>query len=406
MKQYLFLTLILFACKTGFSQWTSTSTPSSYHLYAINAVTEDVIYAGGYGGSFVKSVDAGDSWESMSFGASDWVKDIHFFNASEGWITTTASTINTAAQLLKTTDGGLTWTSVLNTEGYTSMSWVNESIAFVGTDNGMLYSTNDGGSNWSQLSLPTTEYVGDVQFINAQDGFAVSTDYKLHRTSDGGSTWESFYHPGICDIYFHNEEVGFCVDSYGRIGKTIDGGETYSYLETPFTDYKLFDILFDGLSNGYVIGGLDCSGGSCITKPVILTTTDGGATWYNDLDHSVVNENKGFYQIDLTPNGTPFLAGSHKLVHKNETLAGLPKHSNEESAVIVPNPNSGEFSVSLPNDVEALQVVSQTGQVLFEKRSGISENAFVNLQDVEPGVYLLKVQLKSDASKTVKFVVE
>ena len=406
MKQLLLFTLIIFASKSAISQWTSMSTPASYHLYAINAVTEDVIYAGGYGGSLVKTTDAGANWEAVPYGTTDWVKDIHFFNPLEGWITTTASLMDDPAQLLKTTDGGQTWATVLNSEGYTNMSWLSQSVGFVGTQNGKMYSTSDGGVNWTPLSLPTTEYVGDLQFLNSQDGFAVSTDYHLHRTSDGGNTWQSFYHPGISDIHFHNKDVGFCVDSYGRIGKTTDGGETFTYWETPFPNYKLRDIKFDGMSNGYVVGGLDCSNGSCTTKPVLLTTTDGGNTWYNDLNHTIVNQDKGFYRIDVTPNGTPYLAGSHKLVHKNATLAGLSNVSNEETAVIIPNPNSGDFSVSLPEGVKALQVVSQSGQLLFEKNSGIGVNSFVSLQDVAPGMYFLQVQLKSDISKTIKFIVE
>ena len=37
------------------AQWTDMTTPSIYHLYSIETVTEDLVYAGGYGGAFIKT---------------------------------------------------------------------------------------------------------------------------------------------------------------------------------------------------------------------------------------------------------------------------------------------------------------------------------------------------------------
>ena len=405
MKNYLFLAFVILGSKSAISQWTDMITPASYHLYSIETVTDDLVYAGGSGGSLVRTTDAGESWELVSIGSTNWVKAIHFFNPLEGWIATSSGS-STTAHLLKTIDGGLSWSSALDTDEYSSMSWPTESTGFVGTWNGTVQKTIDGGLNWSSISLPTTNNIPYLQFLNTQDGFAVSTDYYLHRTQDGGSTWESFYHNGIRDIYFSDATNGFCIDSKGRIGKTTDGGQTFTYWQSPFIDYKLEDIIFIGPSNGFVVGGLDCTSGSCITKPVILTTNDGGITWYNDINHPLIGMEKGLYEIDVTPNGTPFIAGTDALVLKNESMVGVSNLSIDESPMVVPNPNSGNFSVSLPNSTRAVQIHSASGQLIYEQKTNIIENLEIVLQEIDGGMYFLLLQFEDGSSHVERFVVE
>ncbi len=406
MKNYLILVLALLGAGSAHSQWSEMWTPASYHLYAVEAVTDNIVFAGGYGGSLVRTEDAGANWEAIPIGSSNWIKEIYFHNETDGWLATTSGSSD-PADIYKTTDGGFTWVSVRDIEEYSSMSWPTEQVGYFGTWSGTVVKTSDGGQTWTVLDLPSTENVHVIQFIDAQTGFAMTTDYHLYRTFDGGNSWEKIYHPGASQIYFKDANNGYCVTTSGKIGTTTDGGVTFSYWQTPFVNFKLKDIYFSSPMNGYVIGGLDCTNGSCITKPAILTTTDGGVTWVNDLNHPLVGLERGFYEIDCTPNGMPFIAGSDALVLKNESMtSGLSSLDAELSLNVSPNPNAGTFSVALPSNAEMIRVHSGTGKLVYEETNNQNDMLEIDLGSVESGMYFLSVELTNGASRMAKVVVD
>ena len=404
MKNYYLFLLILLGTGKAHSQWVDMPVPASYHLYAVETITDDIVFAGGYGGSLVRTGNAGSTWESISIGSSNWINEIHFTSAANGWIATSSGSSN-PAQILKSTDGGLTWTSVRDIEEYSSMSWPTPQIGYFGTWSGTIVKTTDTGQTWTILNLATTDNVPQVQFLDTQTGFAVSTDSYMHRTSDGGATWEKIYVPGVRRVFFHDANNGICINAYGEIGRTTDGGSTFTYWQTPFNNYKLLGMNFSSPMRGYVVGGLDCANGNCITKPVILTTNDGGVTWYNDLNHNLLGMERGFYDIDCTPNGTPFIAGSDALVLKNTAFAETPELSGESSLIVSPNPNSGKFSIDLPSNAEYLRIHSTTGELVYERSTEQQKNLEIDIQSMKAGVYFLSLEMNDGTSQTEKLII-
>lgn len=405
MKHYLLLTLLTFGAKLGLSQWTDMSTPAIYHLYSVEAVTNDIIYAGGYGGSLVRTTDAGDSWQSVPIGTSDWVKAIHFFNPSEGWVATTSGSSN-LAQLLKTTNGGDTWTIMHDTEEYSTMYWPSATIGYIGTASGKVLKTTDGGDNWLPTSLTTGSNIYEMQFLDDQTGFVFGLDYYLRKTTDGGITWDSIYQPDVQHIFFLDENIGYCIDGSGRVGKTTDGGQSYDFWQSPFNGYKLQDVHFTNEFTGYVVGGVDCSNGTCTTKPAILTTNDGGVTWNNDLNHPFVGQERGFYEIDVTPNGTPFIAGSDAFVLKNEAIASITDLSSSSAPLIFPNPNTGKFTIETSMNTEKVQVFSTSGVLVYEITSDFNSTTTIELENVQNGMYFVHSHHKNGTTHTEKFIVK
>src|SRR5262249_45956471 len=107
--------------------------------------------------------------------------------------------------ILRTTDGGATWTS----------QWPARSDFFVGVsfkdartgivvgvtltdDRGVLLvnpppiilRTTDGGVTWTSINVPPVNSLRGVSFFNSQTGFAVGDTGSILRTVDGGVTWE------------------------------------------------------------------------------------------------------------------------------------------------------------------------------------------------------------------------
>lgn len=405
MLQLLSVATLLFISLPSVAQWISTTTTSVYHHYAVDAVSENVIYAGGYGGSFLKSADGGSTWTSLGIGSADWVTDIHFENELNGWVVASPGSTD-PGDILKTTDGGKTWTSVHDKYRYSSMDWPSASVGYAGTWEGLIVKTIDGGKNWSVVNVPSSSNLHKLFFVDESYGFAVGTDYKLYRTSNGGVSWDVFSHPGIKAVYFHDRSNGFCVNEYGEIGHSNDGGATFTYWSSPYPEYKLHDIAFSDALNGVAIGGLDCANGTCTPKPAIFVTHDGGLSWANDTDHPHVGQDIGFYAIDFSPKGAAFIAGSDHIMLRHAQFTGIHSVINEDSDNLsfYPNPVSSSLNIVARNNTmigQELMLTNCMGQVL---KTWTIDNVTttIDVKDLAPGMYILINKSGSFSYKIIK----
>jgi len=104
---------------------------------------------------------------------------LSFLNASTGWLS------NNNGYLGKTTDGGRTWSDILNVHDIwphrdwplqylSDLCFENERHGFAirGDDDGPLYETNDGGRSWANISGATT--FAASCFLDAGHGWLVS----------------------------------------------------------------------------------------------------------------------------------------------------------------------------------------------------------------------------------------
>ena len=131
---------------------------------------------------------------------------IHMLNAHDGW--GWAAQQGALSQLLRTGDGGQTWTDVSPKPGsgsaynYYGSFFLDGQTAWLTyfdstANNGGLLYTKDGGQNWS--NLPPNQYLQNarVQFSSATDGVAETADMgagqahlTYYQTQDAGNTWK------------------------------------------------------------------------------------------------------------------------------------------------------------------------------------------------------------------------
>ena len=136
---------------------------------------------------------------------------MHFINNTTGWASATGGMIH------RTTDGGITWTSV----NYGGLSWLN-SVYFINAttgwsvgSNGLILKSTDGGVTWAQQNSGVTFELSDVHFADANNGWASSgaglgsgnTASTILRTTDGGVTWTPVAVPVAATEYSINR---FC----------------------------------------------------------------------------------------------------------------------------------------------------------------------------------------------------
>lgn len=210
--------------------------------------------------------------------------NIYFVDASLGFI------IGGRGTILKTEDGGQTWSrkrALSDTPGrdgnprplranLMGIQMISETTGFIaGTENTIL-KTTDGGETWTGSSErarvgETRNNLEGIWFTSPTTGWIIGSFGTLLRTTDGGETWEK-QSPGfdnnLFGIHFLDETTGWISGQEGLILHTADGGATWTQQETESYD-DLHDITFVDANVGWAVGGFNS----------VLHTTDGGKTW-------------------------------------------------------------------------------------------------------------------------------
>ena len=230
------------------------------------AVNEQVAYGSGTndpglpGPAIVKTTDGGASWELIDMKAhADNLIDIYFMDEDNGFVVGgkihDQCDINYAgyppprlikyAQLkpviLRTTDGGKSWTNVAaNTSGFLCGEWgwkiqfINEKSGFVSLENFVtagILKTTDGGQTWVRHAVQDVcgniinKDLEGIGFINEKQGWVGGWGNNFaglmnSYTNDGGLTWQSQDHN---DAIPHSDDR-LRINRYRFIGNPVTAG--------------------------------------------------------------------------------------------------------------------------------------------------------------------------------------
>ena len=182
----------------------------------------------------------------------------------------------TGGGVWKSTDGAMTWSSIFDKEGTSSVGSIalassNPNVMYVGTGEACIrgnishgdgvYKSLDGGKTWKNVGLHDSRAIGkviinplnsDIVFVAALGHpFGPNTERGIFRTMDGGKTWEKVLYKdentGGIDVAFdpHNPNVLFASLWQARrtswsmasggpgsgLYRSNDGGSTWKRLE-------------------------------------------------------------------------------------------------------------------------------------------------------------------------------
>ncbi|TAH18583.1 MAG: hypothetical protein EAZ08_11145 [Cytophagales bacterium] len=210
-----------------------------------------------YGSQFVhKSSDKGDSWETIS-------PDL---------------TTNDSSKQNADRSGGLTFDATF-AENYTTImaiapSSVKQGVIWVGTDDGNLQVTQDGGKTWANViknvkGVPANTWIPQIQTskYNAGEALVVFDNHRrndwtpfVYRTKDFGQTWERIVDdkkvfgyvwsviqdPVEPNLIFVGTETGLYV--------SIDGSKTFTKWKNGYPTVPTADLVIHPREHDLVIG--------------------------------------------------------------------------------------------------------------------------------------------------------
>ncbi len=260
---YILIVILATGCSGEVSyevEFTELDTGTSASIRSLHIINEDVIWASGTGGTFLLSVDGGDTWkcDTVPGAGSDDFRSIHAWNE-------------------------------------------NKAVLFGISRPGRAYSTVDGGKSWDIIYENNSEgiFFDSSDFADGEKGLALSDPIDscsfLIRTADGGRSWNRIDNiPALIEGEYHFAASNSCVDYHpggniwiitggteARVFLSTDHGENWKVVETGLVHGDQssgnFSISFHDDQNGIVVGGT-------YDKPelndkIAAWSSDGGHTW-------------------------------------------------------------------------------------------------------------------------------
>lgn len=199
-----------------------------------------------------------------------------------------------AVALVSTGDGGWLWQSPLpQGNNLEAVSVIDAQHAVAVGDNGTILTTSDGGVTWSSHDIGIAgAHINDVSFVNADDGWVMAIsgsaepDLLMH-TTDGGATWVAHGPHGASHVDFISATRGWACGG-NTVWSTRNGGADWTAIHLHF-NWSLTDVTFADAHHGWVVGDRSAQYGS-YEYPIILATTDGGATWTRQYNPRGIDE--------------------------------------------------------------------------------------------------------------------
>ena len=291
------------------------------------------------------------------------LSEIHMLDAQNGWGVGTRGT-QTNPEVARTTDGGMTWTSVTPPDAERAPdshatafflddqhAWVTITAqpnpALVGAT---IFRTTDGGATWQGTEIDGSGlmmeffYPGQIGFFDAQNGWFVvhlgvgmNHDYvAVATTADGGASWKYVVDPAkgnlwmSCqknDIWFRDAQNAYAVGTCNGVMAglyfyvTPDGGETWNEANLPppadgpdvYTNEMSMcegtDLRFTDAQNGRLL--VRCTDMNDMqARRWLYRTQDGGQTWTSTLmpaplgEVYFLNDELGWYVSPPAPDST------------------------------------------------------------------------------------------------------
>lgn len=194
---------ILISTDAG-STWTKKNSPmgTGEFLFGIQVYDNNTFYLSGGRfkegfpvGAFMRSIDAGESWTLIGDIPEAFFMDrVHFVSPDIGYAVG-ASIDFGKGLIVKTTDGGATWTIIRNTDGVVNSLAVHDAQSITAVASlPLITRTSDGGVTWTDQSSEIAADVISVIYVSTNHGF-IAGDLLL-ETFDGGANWNTLEAPG------------------------------------------------------------------------------------------------------------------------------------------------------------------------------------------------------------------
>jgi photosystem II stability/assembly factor-like uncharacterized protein len=300
------------------------------------------LFAGTAGGGIYFSTDKGENWVRRSDDnvvgyqvSSIWKKGKNLYSSSSG--------------LCLSTDDGVTWQTLTYAFGKPNAIVSNDQDIFVGTQNGLFVST-DQGSNWASVRDNELKTANVYSLAINESCIFAGTGSGMFASSDNGMNWQPINNglnttpsgPPVTSIVIRGTNIfagtsgdGVYIStnsglSWNQINNGLSVGTYINVTSLQINGTNLYATLADGVflstNDGASWSKLKGSPSYSSTLAVIgsslfVGTEDNGVVLTNDIGTSwkSVNNGLGFTQIlSINSNGSNLFAGTSRGIFRSQ----------------------------------------------------------------------------------------
>ena len=383
------------------ADWEPTAGGESAHI-AIDPLNNDIVYGGSYGGYLTRINHAKDTqrginvWPDnpMGYGAEgmkyrfQWNFPIHFSkhnpkklytfsnhvhvseNEGQSWEIISPDLTRNDPEKLKSSGGPITQDNT-GVEYYCTIFAANESplkegLMWVGSDDGLIHLTRDGGANWENITpaaMPKWLMINSIEPSPFDPAvcYVAGTLYKtgdfkpyLYKTSDYGKTWKKITN-------------GIAQEDFTRVLRADPDKKGLLYAGTEAGMYISFD---DGASwnsfqlNLPIVPITDLT----IKEKSLIIATQGRSIWMLD-DLSVL------HQLTSETASAPMTLFKPKDSYRTQGKGGIPSLTQGTN---LPN------GVIVHFNLNAFDHTKDTLQLHFKEKGGTLIKTFSNISEDNP----------------------
>ncbi len=242
MKNFVLVTFFLITSQVVAAQWVKQTVNTTASFRGLSVVNEKIVWASGTGGTVIRTVDAGKTWDVIAVPAAEKLdfRDIEAFDANTAYILSIGNGAD--SRIYKTFDGGKTWKEQFRNANQKAFF---DAIACW------------DAKNCIAMSDPVE---GHYVLINTTDAetWKPIVSNQLPAAKDGEA---AFAASGTC-LYINpaNDDV-FLVSggNDARVFKSVDRGTSWTAAATPIakgtSGSGIFSIAMADAKNGVIVGG-------------------------------------------------------------------------------------------------------------------------------------------------------
>ena len=380
--------MLFFTVISSNAQFQTCNSNTTKHLNDVYFIDSQTGIAVGDSGTILRSTDGGLNWTTVLSVDTIRLTKVKFFDNNTG--------IAMGTQLYKTTDGGQNWGHLPHANTFFfDIEIVNDSTCFIsGTPTPLIKSTNAGLTFVDLITTPTPQ-IGLLSFVNDTLGYACMYTggffTKTLKTINGGVSWNliedtiSTIYPTVMEaMSFVSENKGFKAGWYaGLLMNTKNGSNKWdAVVQDTINQGQILDLHIESnMPNAYYASGW---------YGEIYKSTDGGNNWFSLV--SGVNNITNLTGIFFINNLTGWVVGYNGTIIKTTSGGiGIDENTNEIQLKIYPNPAQDRIYIATTEGLDLQQVDFfdlQGKQILSTK---VLENG-IDISGLANGVYVLNIK--------------
>lgn len=305
MKKLLLLLALfpLLFSDLAYSQWVTQPVGiGTVSLASVHFISATTGLAVGTGGTIIKTTNGGTTWTTKTSLTANALTSVKFISA------TNAIAVGQFGIILSSTNAGETWTNQTSGTNLTSVHFPSASIGYAVGATGTILKTTNGGVNWTALTSGTTINLSSVYFTSDLIGYVAGTGGNVRKTTNGGTNWTlltSGTASNLNSVNFSSASTGWICGTVSAMRKTTNDGTNWTAQTLSGGTTTMTSVQFVDANSGWATG----------MAGRINFTANGGTTWITQTSPSNNNLNNVF----MLNSTTGWIVGENGTIMKTTT---------------------------------------------------------------------------------------